>query len=245
MTEMRMRYVYAGIGVLVLAAALAIPALAQRTRGGPGPGMMGFGWGNQAPTPVTSIDTAAARARDALAATGYGDLAVAEVMEFSNHFYVLVKEKSTGIGALELLVERNGFVHPEYGPAMMWNTKYGHMAGFGGRGMMAGRRMGGGRMGGPGYGPGQGPGYGPGTHGPATPAAQPAITQERAKQIAGQYLTQAVGGTTPDEGTALYGYFTFDAERSGKPVGMLSVNAYTGQVWFHNWHGTFVQEKDF
>jgi hypothetical protein len=242
MTEMQMRHIYVGIGVLVLAAALAIPALAQRGPGGPGgpgPGMMGFGWGNQAAIPVATIDAAVARARDALAASGYGDLVVAEVMEFSNHFYVLVKEKSTGIGALELLVERNGFVHPEYGPAMMWNTKYGHMAGFGGRGM-----MGGGRMGGPGYGPGHGPGYGPGTRGPANPAAQPAVTQERARQIAGQYLTQAAG-TTPDEGTAFDGYFTFDVERSGKPVGMLSVNAYTGQVWFHNWHGTFVQEKDF
>jgi len=219
---MRMRYVYAGIGVLVLAAALAIPALAQRGPHGFGPGMMGFGWGNQTTTPAATIDAAAARARAALAATGYGDLVVAEVMEFSNHFYVLVKEQSTGVGALELLVERNGFVHPEYGPAMMWNTKYGHMVGFGGRGMV-----------------------GRGMMRRVDPSAQPSVTQDRARQIAGQYLTQAVAGTTPDDGTAFYGYFTFDVERGGTPAGMLSVNAYTGQVWFHNWHGTFVGEKDF
>ena len=218
---MRMRYIYAGIGVLVLAAALAIPALGQYGPGGRGPGMMGFGWGTQAASPVTSIDAAAARVRDALAASGYGDLVVAEVMEFSNHFYVLVKEKSTGIGALELLVERNGFVHPEFGPAMMWNTKYGHMAGFGGRGMMGG--------------------YG----GPVNPSAQQAMTKERARQIATQFLTQRFAGTAPDEGTALYGYFTFDVDRGSAPVGMLSVNAYTGQVWYHTWHGAFVSEKEF
>ena len=43
-------------------------------------------------------------------------------------FYVVVVEKGTGIGAMELIVERNGFVQPEPGPNMMWNTKYGHMA---------------------------------------------------------------------------------------------------------------------
>ncbi len=49
----------------------------------------------------------------------------------------------------------------------------------------------------------------------------------------------------PDNGTQFYGYFAFDIERDGKPFGMLSVNAYTGQVWYHTWHGTFVQEKEF
>jgi hypothetical protein len=24
---------------------------------------------------------------------------------------------------------------------------------------------------------------------------------------------------------------------------MLSVNGYTGQVWYHTWHGSFIQEK--
>src|SRR3989304_8708000 len=134
MSEMQKRQIYSGLGVLALAAALALPAFAQPRFAGPGWGM-GGGWMMGAPrasqnaTPVTSIDAAAARAREALASYGGADLVVAEVMEFSNHFYVLVKEKSTGRGALELIVERNGVLHPEPGPNMMWNTKYGHMAG--------------------------------------------------------------------------------------------------------------------
>lgn len=229
---MQRRYIYAGIGVLVLAAALALPAIAQPRFGGRagwgmgGWGMMGGPGAAQAISPVTSIDAAAARAREALAVYGT-DLAVEEVMEFSNHFYVLVEEKSTGTGALELIVERSGLVHPEPGPNMMWNTKYGHMAGFGGHGMMGG------------WDPRRGPGAQP-----ATPSA-PSITQERAKQIAAQYLSQAFPGATPDEGMAFYGYFTFDVERAGKTTGMLSVNAYTGAVWYHSWHGTFVQERHF
>lgn len=236
---MQRRYIYAGIGVLVLAAALALPAIAQPRFGGRAGWGMG-GWGMMGPglpqagSPVTSIDAAAARAREALAAYG-ADLAVAEVMEFSNHFYVLVKEKSTGTGALELIVERSGLVHPEPGPNMMWNTKYGHMAGFGGHGMMGRGAWGGGMMGGGMMGRGAQP---------ATPSA-PSITQERAKQIAAQYLSQAFPGATPDEGMAFYGYFTFDVERAGKTTGMLSVNAYTGAVWYHSWHGTFVQERHF
>ncbi len=217
---MSRRYLYAGLGVLTLAAALAISPLAR------------WGWGSQGATGATvrgtiDINAAVERAKAALASAGYVDLAPSEIMEFSNHFYVLVKETGTGRGALELIVERNGFVHPEPGPNMMWNTKYGHMAGFGGPG-------------GPGM---MGPGSGPGWSAPGQPPAQ-TITQERARQLAAQYLATASPGATPDAGTAFYGYFTFDAERNGTVFGMLSVNAYTGQVWYHAWHGRFIQEKD-
>jgi hypothetical protein len=51
------------------------------------------------------------------------DLAIKEVMEFSNQFYVQIKEQSTELGAMELIVEKfNGLVHPEPGPNMMWNS---------------------------------------------------------------------------------------------------------------------------
>jgi hypothetical protein len=42
-----------------------------------------------------------------------------------------IKDKSTGAGAFELLVNRyTGYVTPEPGPNMMWNTKYGAMSGM-------------------------------------------------------------------------------------------------------------------
>lgn len=61
----------------------------------------------------------------------------------------------------------------------------------------------------------------------------------------GQHLSTAFPGTTPDQGTAFYGYFTFDVERNTKTIVMLSVNACTGKVWYHTWPGTFVEEKEF
>jgi hypothetical protein len=244
MDEMQKRQIYIGLGVLALAAALALPAFARSRAAGLGWGM-GGGWMMGGPSvsqraaPVTSLDAAASRAREVLAAYGGADLVVAEVMEFSNHFYVLVKEKSTGRGALELIVERTGIVHPEPGPNMMWNTKYGHMAG-GGRGYGPGGMMGGG------YGPGgmMGRGYGAGPRGSTLPPSQQ-IAQARAGQLAADALAQSGAAGTVDEGVAFYGYFTFDIERGGAPVGMLSVNAFTGQVWVHTWHGTFVAEKDY
>ncbi|MGD2201345.1 MAG: hypothetical protein PVJ38_06935, partial [Candidatus Bathyarchaeota archaeon] len=62
------------------------------------------------------------------------DLAIGEIMEFEYNHYVVYNEKSTGIGAFEMLIDKgSGRIFPEYGPNMMWNTKYGHggmMGGF-------------------------------------------------------------------------------------------------------------------
>jgi len=212
---MSRKFLLAGLGMLALVG-LTLPLSAQQGWNGHR-GWMSRVAQNDTPSGPLTIAAAAARVREILAASGYADLVPDEVMEFSNHFYVLVKEKSTGIGAIEMIVERNGFVHPEPGPNMMWNAKYGHMA----RGVMMG-------------------------HGAAmigSAGQGQSLTTARAREVATQYLASTFPGAEPDDGTAFYGYFTFDVERNGKPFAMLSVNAYTGGVWFHTWHGTFVQEK--
>jgi hypothetical protein len=40
------------------------------------------------------------------------------------------------------------------------------------------------------------------------------------------------------------GHYTMDTMSSGHTVGMLSVNATTGAVWYHTWHGRFVAKED-
>lgn len=185
--------------------------------GGPGvngcPGMGGWGVPGDE-TPLT-MDEAIERAEQYVAAYGDPDLALAEIMEFSNHFYVEVEEKDTGIHAFELLVDRyTGAVYPEPGPNMMWNTKYGHMGGW--RGMM------GGWWGGP-------------------SEAEMPITPEPALEYAQRYLDRYMPGTTvADEADAFYGYYTIHVLQDDEIVGMLSVNGYTGQVWYHTWHGEFI-----
>ena len=164
------------------------------------------------------------------------DLAVGEVMEFSNHFYAIVQEESTGIGAFEMLVDKvTGAVSPEPGPNMMWNLKYGMMGGYG-MGMMGG-----------GYGYGSimrgGRGYGGMMGGMTGPAFSPdmPVDEAQAIELAQEYLDTARPGTTADEeADAFYGYYTLHVLNDGKVTGMLSVNGDTGQVWYHTWHGAFV-----
>jgi hypothetical protein len=65
-----------------------------------------------------------------LSRLGEQDLAVKEVMVFTNHAYAQVVEKSTGIGAFEVLVDPvTRAVTSEPGPNMMWNLEYGMMMG--------------------------------------------------------------------------------------------------------------------
>jgi hypothetical protein len=196
-----------------------------------GGGMMGFGPGAQA-TPLASIDSASQAFQRYLDSVGNPDLALDEVMQFQWNYYAIVKEQSTGLGAFELLANpQTGAVFPEMGPNMMWNTKYSPMARFGG-GMMGG--MGGmlsrGMMSGP--------------WGPTTPATQPSLTPEQAQQFAQQWLDQYQPGSSAEAPDPFAGYYTVHVTSGGQITGMLSVNAYTGQVWFHTWHGTFVAANE-
>ncbi len=60
-------------------------------------------------------------------------------------------------------------------------------------------------------------------------------------ETAQAYLDKVLpGAKVEDKPLAFYGYYTSDITRDGKIIGMLSVNGYTGQVWLHQWHGTFV-----
>ncbi|NYT01334.1 MAG: peptidase M4 [Methanosarcinales archaeon] len=63
--------------------------------------------------------------------------------------------------------------------------------------------------------------------------------QTAASGLAGQFLAGFLPGSTVMEGQAFPGYYTFDFGRQ-EIEGMLSVNAYTGEVWVHNWHGSYL-----
>jgi len=206
---------------------------------GNGQGMMGFsntisgtmpagcpmfgGAANPTNAEPISFEKAVDAVQQYLKSYNNADLALDEVMEFDNNFYALVTEKSTGAGAFELLVNRyTGYVTPEPGPNMMWNTQYGHMAGFGG--MMGGMM-------------GQ---FGSQQQGPLT------VTVAEARTAAQQWLdANQPGAKLADDEMQFPGYYTMDFLKDGETAGMLSVNGYTGQVWYHTWHGNFIGEKEF
>lgn len=70
------------------------------------------------------------------------------------------------------------------------------------------------------------------------------VSAERARQIAQDWLDANRPGLTAGEAEALPGYYTLHTLRDGQIEGMLSVNATTGAVWYHTWHGTFIAMTD-
>jgi hypothetical protein len=195
------------------------PSMFGGMMGGFGHGFGGMmrSYGYSAPytytgTPLT-ITQVQTIAQNYVASTGNPDLVIKQIEEYSANFYIQVNEKSTGNGAFELLINKyTGSIYPEMGPNMMWNTKYG---------MMRSGALG-------------------GIYG--TPTTTLPVNLAQATTDAQQYLTSYVPGTTTGDGTTFYGYYTIEVLNGTTTYGMLSVNGYTGQVWYHTWHGTFKQE---
>lgn len=193
---------------------------------------------NRRDTSLT-LDDAKAIAQQYLASTQNPNLALKEIMEFQNNFYVMYYEKSTGLGAFEMLIWKQNLasgmmmggaigmgggmmtsvIMPEPGPNMMWNTKYGVMN----RGMTWQVMMGSWNQ----------------------VSSLVTITKEKALEIGRSYLNRNLNGAKVEDAMQFYGYYTIDFTINGNIAGMLSVNAYTGQVWYHSWHGNFIQEVEF
>lgn len=175
----------------------------------PGYGPMGGIATNGTGQPVTSLDQAQQAVQVHVNRYNNPDLVIDEVMEFQQNYYAIVKEKSTGIAAFEVLVEKQtGVVFPEYGPNMMWNTKYGMMRW---------------------------------QNDPTQPMT---VSAEQATKLASDWLAQNQPGATTETPDTFYGYYTLHITKDGSVTGMLSVNGYSGTVWYHTWHGDFIQMKE-
>jgi hypothetical protein len=158
-----------------------------------------------------TLEFALQQAEKYLASLNDSDLVISEIMEFEHNFYVVYTEQSTHMGAFEMLIDKTtGRIFPEYGPNMMWNTKYGH------GGMM----------------------------GHQAPSGEIQIDETEAVHLAQEFLNTIYPGTVADDLHPFYGYYTLHTKQNGEIFGMLSVNSYTGEVWYHNWHGAFIQQVD-
>lgn len=223
------------VALLFAAAGLAAGQGMMGPGYGYGGGMMGW-WGSPPPgsAQALTIDQVADQVHGYLRSFWNPDLQLAEVMEFDNQYYAEVREKSTNVGAFEVLVNKwTGSIVPEPGPDMMWNTKYGHM----GMGM-----MGGGMMGGPAWGWGGRRGYRP-WQGLSN---EMPVSADQARQYAQEFLDAQLPGTKVEADADLfYGYYTIHVlSKDGSVYGMLGVNGYTGWVWYHQWHGKFIRMKE-
>ena len=174
-------------------------------------------WGGAYTTPgegeITSLEDAKTTIHNYVERLGYAGLEVTEVMEFERNYYAIVAEKETGIGAMEVLVDKSsGSVGPEPGPNMMWNAEYGMMGrGSGMMGMMGGYAT-----------------------------DEMTLSPEEAQDVAQRWLDANLPGRTVDKADPFYGYYTLHFLNDGEIEGMLSVHGSSGNVWYHNWHGDFV-----
>ena len=211
---------------VVALSALAVPVLAQGPTGGNpwgGFGMMGgrggmmggFGYGYAPNAKPITLDQAVANTQNYVASFNNADLKLVEVEEYAWNFYGVVQEKSTGTNAFQILVDKySGAVYPEMGPNMMWNTKYSPMAW-----MMGGWFN--------------------------QAAGKMTVTVDQARAKATEFLNANLPNTTLENATdTFYGYYNIDVLKDGRVYGMLSVNGYTGAVWYHTWHGDFVAARE-
>jgi hypothetical protein len=212
-----MKKAFMVIGVLALASLGWV--LAQGMMGGYTQGMMGgmrmaIYTSNAKPI----ADVRAYKSLNDYAARYGTNVKLKDIMTFSENVYAQVVDAKTGAGYGEILFDRySGSVQPEPGPNMMWNTQYG--MGWGGSRMMGNNTSG--MMG-------------------KTQAVK--YSEPGAQKLAVQFLSSYLPKTKLHDGQAFPGYYTYDYGR-GEIEGMLSVNAFSGEIWIHTWHGSFIMEK--
>ena len=117
-----------------------------------------------------------------------------------------------------MILQIFGRISPEYGPNMMWNTKYGHGGMMGSSGGMMG--------------------------GFTQPPSGDTLDEQEALGIAQSFLDEVYPGSEADDPHPFYGYYTIHTTKDGEITGMLSVNTYNGDVWYHNWHGEYIQSME-
>jgi hypothetical protein len=70
---------------------------------------------------------------------------------------------------------------------------------------------------------------------------QTVITPKKAKVMAQEFLDLYYTGTVAEDPHPFYGYYTLHVEKDGVIYGMLSIDGFDGEVWYHNWHGAHIQ----
>jgi hypothetical protein len=199
------------------------PMMGSGMMGMPGMGAMmwnqTFGWGpmgmmNVQTVQPLTVGNVKKAAEDFVKSLNNPNLAIKDIMEFERNFYFIVYEKDTSIGAFEMLV---------------WKDAAGMM--------VAGTMH-----------PEPGPNMMWNTKYSMMPFAQQTtemtVSKDKAGSLAKAYLDVNFPGTTVEDVDRFYGYYTVHTEKDGKISGMLSVNGLTGQIWYHSWHGQFIQELE-
>lgn len=159
------------------------------------------------------------------------DLEIADIFIYKDSdYYISIIEKDTGRGAMEVMINPyTGEIYPEHSAKMMWNEKYNMHGGYS---MMDNRRWNMMR----------------GTHrynsnnynyNTSNSSNSDEISKEEAVKIADNYVKNNISEefSVSEEGYKFYGYYTFYIRDQRDIIDIISVNYYTGEVWYRDWHG--------
>ena len=84
------------------------------------------------------------------------------------------------------------------------------------------------------------------TLGRQTPLTEMPVATEQAREYAQEFLDYYLPGTEAAEDVdPFYGYYTIHVLKGDKIYGMLSVNGFTGQVWYHTWHEEYLDMNEY
>jgi len=180
-----------------------------------GGGMMGRAWGNDNPDARPITIDQAADAARGYLNAYGGKLTLTEVLDFAWNYYAEAEEEDTGIHAMELLIDKQT---GRVYPEMGPNMMWNTKYGM--MGGMMGRSIG-------------------------TSTSNMSVSPSEAVGIAQSWLDTNFPSAKVNEPDTFYGHYTLDFSRDGNIVGMLSVNGYTGAVWFHSWHGAFMEMEEY
>jgi hypothetical protein len=75
---------------------------------------------------------------------------------------------------------------------------------------------------------------------PGAVTAPARLSPAEAVTAAQHWLDEQRLGLTADRAEQFPGYYTLHTLRGATIAGMMSVNAATGAVWYHTWHGQFI-----
>ena len=70
------------------------------------------------------------------------------------------------------------------------------------------------------------------------------VSATQAQKIADLWLAERDEGLTSEDPVKFPGYYTLHTVKDGEITGMLSVRDGTGDVWYHSWHGDFVEMSE-
>ena len=76
--------------------------------------------------------------------------------------------------------------------------------------------------------------------GNASASGEMTVSKAQALKNGQAFIDGYLPGAKTEEPDRFYGYYTLHVVKDGAIYGMLSVNGYTGQVWYHSWHGRFI-----